>query len=120
MSELKENMIIASQYLLEKQIGKGAFGQIWKAVNLVSKSQVAIKFEDMEVKQQQLYAECKLYLWFHRCPNAKANFVPTVNYFGVEKNKNLMVFDLLGPSLEKLFKLCNRKFSIKTVLMIAD
>jgi serine/threonine protein kinase len=56
----------------------------------------------------------------HRDPLAKANFVPEVSYFGVEKNKNLMVFDLLGPSLEKLFKLCNRKFAIKTVLMVAD
>jgi hypothetical protein len=46
--------------------------------------------------------------------------VPTATYFGVEKNKNLMVFDILGPSLENLYKKCNRKFSIKTVLMIAD
>ncbi len=45
--------------------------------------------------------------------------VPSAYYFGQEGLHNVLVIDLLGPSLEDLFDMCSRKLSVKTVAMIA-
>jgi hypothetical protein len=42
-----------------------------------------------------------------------------MHYFGKEGDWNILVMDLLGPSLEDLFEYCRRKFTLKTVLMVA-
>jgi casein kinase 1 len=45
--------------------------------------------------------------------------IPAAYYFGQEGLHSILVIDLLGPSLEDLFDMCSRKFSIKTVAMLA-
>lgn len=45
--------------------------------------------------------------------------IPNVYYFGQEGLHNILVIDLLGPSLEDLFDHCGRRFTIKTVVMVA-
>lgn len=46
--------------------------------------------------------------------------IPCVHWHGIEGEFYVMISDLLGPSLEDLFNFCDRKFSLKTVLLLAD
>jgi serine/threonine protein kinase len=46
--------------------------------------------------------------------------IANIKWCGVDGEDNVLVIDLLGPSLEDLFVYCGRKFSLKTVLMLAD
>lgn len=63
----------------------------------------------------QLRHEYKVYRELANAPG-----FAKVHYFGTQDSYNLMVMDLLGPSLEDQFNKCGRRFNLKTVLMIAD
>ncbi len=45
--------------------------------------------------------------------------IPHFYWYGEEGGYNILVIDLLGPSLERLFKQC-KKFSLSTATAIAD
>mmetsp|Transcript_103923 Transcript_103923/g.333119 ORF Transcript_103923/g.333119 Transcript_103923/m.333119 type:complete len:432 (+) Transcript_103923:152-1447(+) len=102
-------------YCLGRKLGSGSFGDIYFAVNTQTGEELAVKLENTRTKHPMLMYEAKLVKHLQGVPG-----VASVYYCDTEGDYNVMVMDLLGPSLEDLFNLCHRKFTLKTVLMIAD
>lgn len=106
--------VIGVHYRVGKKIGEGSFGVIFEGVNLLNNQQVAIKFEPRKSDAPQLRDEYRTYKIL-----VGTIGIPHVYYFGQEGLHNVLIIDLLGPSLEDLFDWCGRQFSLKTTVMVA-
>ncbi|WOK93807.1 hypothetical protein Cni_G02508 [Canna indica] len=107
--------IVGRKYKLGRKIGSGSFGEIFLATHVDTYEIVAVKIENIRAKHPQLLYEAKLYNILQG-----GSGIPKIKWYGVDGEENALVMDLLGPSLEDLFVYCGRKFSLKTVLMLAD
>ncbi|KAI3935747.1 hypothetical protein MKX01_032931 [Papaver californicum] len=107
--------IIGSKYKLGRKIGSGSFGEIFLATHVDTCEIVAVKMENSKTKHPQLLYEAKLYNILQG-----GSGIAAIKWCGLDEEDNVLVIDLLGPSLEDLFVYCGRKFSLKSALMLAD
>lgn len=76
---------------------------------------VAVKFEPKIVEHHRLHDRAHAYNSLVGGPG-----IPFVHCSGSTEHYRYIVLDLLGPSLEEMFEFCDRKFTLKTILLIAD
>lgn len=114
MAQSNSSSRVGVHYKVGSKIGEGSFGIIFEGINLLNNQQVAIKFEPRKCEAPQLRDEYRSYRILHDVPG-----VPKAYFFGQEGVHNILVIDLLGPSLEDLFDWCGRRFSVKTVVQVA-
>lgn len=106
---------VNGRYKLGQKICAASFGDIYYGKNVQSNQDVAIKMELSKKRYQQIIYESKV------LNSLQGGIgIPTVYWSGQEGDYNVIVLDCLGKNLDYLFNLCDRKFTLKTVLMIAE
>ena len=100
------------------KIGRGSFGIIYLGVEKKNQEKIAIKTEIREKyssRRETLYKEAK----FLSHINGEIGFPKLLDYDKTEY-LSILVMTFLGKNLETIFKKQDHKFSLKTVLIIAD
>jgi len=99
----KHTIIFANDYLLKERIGGGSFGQLYIALHQPTKELVAIKLESrLARKHSTLSREAKIL-----SEVVDEIGYPKIHYLYRDDEYNALVLTLLGPNLEKLFKMCS-------------
>lgn len=86
----------------------------WTGTDLSSGEEVAVKLAFIRDDPDVLRGEKDIYEVLDGGIG-----IPRVHWFGQECEFYALVMDALGPSLEDLLNYCDRKFSLKTILLIA-
>jgi len=114
-STLGPGFIVAGRYRLVRKIGSGHSGEVYLCVNTTDGEEAAAKIEPIRASHPRLPYESKLYKTLQGGVG-----IPHIWWHGPEGDYTVLVMDLLGQSLEAHLKFCYGRFTMKTVLMLAD
>ncbi|RMZ85006.1 hypothetical protein DV738_g294, partial [Chaetothyriales sp. CBS 135597] len=106
---------IGGRYQIREPLGTGSFGDVYLGRDVSNNQEVAIKLEHCSAGFPHLSQEIGIYEDLHGRPG-----IPQVLWHGSNCEYEVMVLELLGPNLEDLFQYCDRRFSLKTTLMLMD
>lgn len=104
-----------SDYQIGDELGRGAFGRVVKAFHRKTLKEVAIKIEN-----RQMSKHLSLLLEQEMLQVLQGPGVPGYIDFFTEGECSYLVMELLGLSVYQRFVKSGKKFTEKTVLMIAD
>ena len=105
------NKIFFKKYKAIKKIAEGTFGLIYEGINIKTNTPIAIKLED---RSQYNILEQEGYILF----TVKGFGIVELLSFGRNKKYNIMIQNLLGDSIYKVFLNCKKKFTIKDICLI--
>lgn len=120
--------VLPGGFEITRTLGKGSFGEIFQAVDLIDRRFVAAKLElcNHPASPRLLPSEHNVYAKMQGAVG-----IPEIVFYAEDvavgkhpdtssERYNILVMELMGASLEELFRKCGRRFSMKTVLMLMD
>ncbi|CAJ1406353.1 unnamed protein product [Effrenium voratum] len=105
------------QIQVQKKLGAGCFGEVYKGFHTGLKADVAIKFEAVHNQSPQLCHEAEMLKLLQ--PGDLQGFARFF-YFAEEGNYNCLAMEFLGKSLEDHVQMCGGQFSPKTACLVAQ
>ena len=116
MSNEKKNRLFFNKYLTKKLICKTLTSEIYKGININNNENVAIKVEKRINKFKLLESEAYFLI------TLKGFGIPKIITYGKSGKYNILIEDLLGPSIQILWDLKknrNEKELIKDICMLS-
>ena len=104
--------IFFEQYKVTKKISEGNFSKIYQLTDIDNDDIYACKIEAKRAKQPMLENEYKILVYL------RGEYVPTIKLYGSSGDYNILIFQLMGKSLDYYIKKLE-VFSIHTTAMIA-
>lgn len=106
--------VVDGKWEIEKKLGEGGFGYVFAAMDLNTGSKVAIKISKHVGESNE--AERSV---FETISKQDGLGIPRLIAYGRHHNREYMVMQRLGSSIESLFQNCFNKFSMGTIARIA-
>lgn len=110
--------IVGARWRIISQLGEGTFGVVYAGVHIETGEEVAVKIEDKMTANTILKFESMCYKQLGL--NEGVIGFPRALWSGWCSDGRVLVMDRLGDNLEKCLRVCGGRFSLRTVLQIAD
>ena len=95
-------------------------GDVVRAFNTLTGEDVAIKLSRRSTHDSVVMTSVQYEISVYKLiPDGIPGF-PSIHYSGQDANHNVIVMDILGPSLEALRRTCRGTFTLRTICMLAD
>eukprot|EP00754_Rhynchopus_humris_P013347 Rhum_TRINITY_DN14323_c0_g1::Rhum_TRINITY_DN14323_c0_g1_i3::g.80420::m.80420/K02218/CSNK1, CKI; casein kinase 1 len=110
---------VIDRFRIINRIGSGSYGDCYKGVDERTNTGVCLKLENSEDVRPKLHDEHQIMKLIEKRSAGQQLRLPRALHLTSLPPYNILVQDLLGPSLEDIFQKCDKSLDDQTVLLLA-